>query len=82
MTWLPEPTVRHVRKSDASVTDRRHRCRVKYANKARPTFCGAEPSIVDVSRRDALHLLRPDIVRLKPEWSADICETCKQAVSP
>ncbi len=68
--------MRHIRTTDANVKDARFRSRVKFANKLRPVFCGAEPSDTDVSRADARHLLSPNVSAVRPDWSADFCPVC------
>lgn len=73
--------VRHIRKTDASVKDRRFRSGSKYANAPRPVFCGADPSDTDVSLGDARRLLSPDTVALRPDWSADLCPSCRAALA-
>lgn len=72
-----EPT-RHIRTTDANVTDHRYRSTSRYGNKLRPVLCGGEPTPRDRSRADALHLIRHEA--LKPEWTADLCPACRAAV--
>lgn len=66
--------MRHVRKSNASVRDRRFRGRELYANKLRPTLCGAEPTERDHSRQQGENLLRSSALR--PDWLDDMCPHC------
>lgn len=69
--------MRHIRRSDASVKDRRFRHRV-YSNKNRPTFCGAEPTDGDFSRGDGRRLIENGILR--PDWLVDLCPECRHQV--
>jgi hypothetical protein len=68
--------MKHVRKTNASVRDRRFRGRDLYANKPRPTLCGAEPTDRDWARDDAKHVVAK-FSTLKPEWVAVICPACR-----
>lgn len=67
--------MRHIRKTDANVSDHRFRSVVKYLNKARPTFCGASDES-DVSRKDALHFLKYALVPAFASTAADLCPNC------
>ncbi len=68
---------RHIRKTNAKVTDHRFRMTIMYPNKMRPTFCGAEPTDKDYSKKDAIHVIT-SFSALKPQWVEDICEECKK----
>jgi len=70
--------VRHIRCTDARVTDHRFRGTITHHNKLRPTICGADPTCSDVSRKDGRHLIRFGDV--KPEWVADLCGDCRDKV--
>jgi hypothetical protein len=70
--------LRHIRTTDANVKDQRFRFKAAYANKARPTFCGAEPTRDDRSRKDARHLIKHE--GLLPHWTADLCPACREAL--
>lgn len=71
--------MRHIRKSNANVTDHRFRSVVSYQNKPRPTLCGAEPTAADHSRKSGIRLI--EAARVRPDWLVDVCPECVKALS-
>ena len=68
--------VRHIRKSNANVTDHRFRFAVQNINKMTATICGVAPTIDDRSRKDAAHIIE-HFAAIKPEWIAELCPACR-----
>ena len=78
-------SAQHIRRSDANVTDHRFRSVVRYANKLRPTLCGAEPTRNDVSRKSALRLVASHRAvgwhPKSPDWLGGICGDCLRVLN-
>lgn len=70
---------RHIRTTDANVTDHRFRSVSRLPNKLRTTMCGAAPTTRDVSRKDARHVVTT-LAPLRPDWTADYCPRCLEAL--
>lgn len=71
--------IRHIRKTDAKVTDHRFRGTSAYSNKLRPVFCGALPTTDDHSKIDASRVLAA--AHLRPDWAAELCPACVQELN-
>lgn len=71
--------MKHVRRSRANVTDHRFRGVVAYTNKLRPTICGAEPSVEDISKSTAEHFVKH--ADLRPDWLGNICVDCLKTLT-
>lgn len=78
----------HIRRTLQGGKDRRCKSRIA-PNQLTPTLCGAEPSIRDFGRKDALHAeehWRPVMWRttgipaFMREYFANLCPTCLQAL--
>ena len=72
--------IRHIRTSDTNVNDHRRRSTSRLPNKARPVFCGAEPSPDDQSRAAAKHVISTaaalKIANPFTAWAAELCPAC------
>lgn len=67
--------MKHIRKSGHG-RDRRSRGH-RFPNNLTPTLCGAEPTVDDVSRKDARHLVEHFSV-VRPAWVETICPACRE----
>ncbi len=77
-----QPEIRHVRTTKGSVKDQRFRGRSLYSNTitGKRVFCGATASDTDIGKDAAMQLLSPATLRTRPDWSADMCPVCREAV--
>jgi hypothetical protein len=71
--------IQHIRKGTERVKDARYRSRVKFANKLRPVFCGAESSMDDIGKDDAIQCIKnAPILRAYAKYdpTAIFCTEC------